>query len=125
MRRTFFERAKSIAGAVLVGFGTFMLCAHLDRAANQYSHLLGNPDGALGALAGVVFTVSRFVQASAADHQRFLQIFLKQVLMSAWPLLLVMVGRVLARDGFGDEGDALPKKDCEFVDLTDGDSTLK
>ena len=110
MRRTLFERTKSIAGGALVGVGMFILYVHLDRAASQLSHLLGNPGGALGALPTVIFAVSRFVEAYAADHQRFLENFVKQVLISAWPLLLVVVGTVLSWDGFADQGDAIPKK---------------
>jgi hypothetical protein len=125
MQRTLFERAKSVAGAALVGVGMFILYGHLDRAASQLSDLLGNPGGALGALPTVVFALSRFVEAYAADHQRFLENLVKQILISAWPLLLVMVGTALSWDGFGDEGSTLPKKDCEFVDLIEGSSTLK
>jgi hypothetical protein len=111
MQRTLFERAKSVAGAVLVAVGMFILYQHLDRAANQ---LLGAPGGPLGALPTSVFAASRLVQAYAVDHQRFLENLVKQILIPAWPLLLVMVGTVLSRDGFGDEGEALPKKDVNL-----------
>jgi hypothetical protein len=107
MQRTWFERAKSVAGAVLVAVGMFILYQHLDRAVSQ---LLGAPGGPLGALPTSVFAASRFVQSYATDHQRFLENLVKQILISAWPLLLVMVGTVLSRDGFADQGDAIPKK---------------
>ena len=107
MQRTLFERAKSVAGAVLVVVGMFILYQHLDRAANQLHGATGGP---LGALPTSVFAASRFVQSYAAGHQRFLENLVKQILISAWPLLLVMVGTALSRDGFGDQGDAIPKK---------------
>src|ERR1700676_2201511 len=43
MQQTFFGRAKSIAGAALVGLGIFMVHGNLDRAATQWSHLLSTP----------------------------------------------------------------------------------
>ena len=97
MQRRFFERAKSIAGPALVVIGTFILCEHLDRAAIQLSELPGNSGAVLGALPAAIFAASRVVQALAADHQRFLEDFVKQILLSAWPLLLVMVGTVWSR----------------------------
>ena len=107
MQRTLFERAKSVAGAVLIAVGMFILYQHLDR---DVSELLGAPGGPLGALSTSVFAASRFVQSYAADHQRFLENLVKQILISAWPLLLVVVGTVLSLDGFADQGDAIPKK---------------
>jgi hypothetical protein len=73
----------------------------------------------------IILAASRVLQAHAADHQRFLQGFLQHMLVSSWPLLLVMVGTVLSRDAFTDNVDPLPKKDCGLVDLTTGCSTLK
>jgi hypothetical protein len=126
MQQTFFGRAKSIAGAALVGLGILIFHENLDRAASQLSHLLGTiPGEALGVLPTVILAASRVLQAYAADHQRFLQGFLRHMLVSCWPLLLVIVGTVLSRDAFADNDNALPKKDCGLVDLTAGRSTLK
>jgi hypothetical protein len=60
------------------------------------------------------------LQAYAADHQRFLQGFLRHIFVSCWPLLLVIAGTILSRDAFTDDVNALPKKDCRLVDLTAG-----
>jgi hypothetical protein len=126
MQPTFFERAKSIAGAALVGLGIYILYENLDRAATQLSQLLGTiPGGPLGVLPTVILAASRVLQVYAADHQRFLQGFLQHMLVSSWPLLLVMVGNVLSRDAFSDNVIALPKKDCGLVDRAAGRSTLK
>jgi hypothetical protein len=126
IQRTFFERAKSISGATLIGLGIFILHEKLDGAATELSHLPGTiPGQALGVLPTIILAASRVLQAHAADHQRFLQGFLQHMLVSSWPLLLVMVGTVLSRDAFTDNVDPLPKKDCGLVDLTTGCSTLK
>ncbi len=126
MQQTFFGRAKSIAGAALVGLGIFIFYENLDRAATQLSHLLGAiPGEALGVLPTVILVASRILQAYAADHRRFLLAFLQHMLESSWPLLLVMVGTVLSRDAFTDNVNALPKKDCGLVERTAGRSTLK
>ena len=94
MQQTFFGRAKSIAGAALVGLGIFIFHGNLDRAATQWSHLLSTTPGeAPGVLATVILAAPRVLQAYAADHQRFLQGFLRHIFLSCWPLLLVIVER--------------------------------
>ena len=123
MQQTFFGRAKSIAGAALVGLGIFIF---LDRTASQLSHLLGAiPREAPGVLPSLILAAMRVLQAYAADHQRFLQVFLLHAVAASWPLLLVMVGTVLSRDCSTDNVNTLPKKDCGFVDLTAGRSTVR
>jgi hypothetical protein len=121
MRQTFFGRTKSFAGIALVGLGIFIFHGNLDRAAAEWSHLLSaTPGEALGVLPTVILAAPRVLQAYAADHQRFLQGFLREVFVSCWPLLLVIAGTVLSRDAFTDDVNALPKKDCRLVDLTAG-----
>jgi len=119
MQRTFFGRAKSLAGAALVGLGIFILQGNLDRAATEWRHLLSTTPGeAQGILPTVILAAPRVLQAYAANHQRFLQGFLRHVFVSCWPLLLVIVGTVLSRDTFTEDVNALPKEDCGTVDLT-------
>jgi len=125
-QQTVFRSSKSIAGAVLVGLGMFILYENLAGAVARLSHILGaNGSGALGVLPAVILAVSQVLQAYAADHQRFLQGFLQHMLVSSWPMLLVLVGTVLSRDAFADNVNALPKKDRGLVDLTAGRSTSK
>ena len=96
-QRTAFRSSKSIAGAVLVGFGMFILYENLAGAVAWLSHVLGaDSSQALGVLPAVILAVSPVLQAHAANHQRFLQGFLQHMLASSWPLLLVMVGTVLS-----------------------------
>ena len=121
MQQTFFGRAKSLAGAALVGLGIFIFHGNLDRAATEWTHLLSTTPGeALGVLPTVILAAPRVLQPYAADHQRFLQCFLRHIFVSCWPLLLVIAGTVLSRDTFTDNVNALPKKDCRLVDLTAG-----
>jgi len=125
MQGKFFKHARSLAGTVLVALGIFILHQNLDRAAAQFSHLLGITGDVQGAFPTVILAILRLVQAYAADHQRFLQGFLHQVLESSWPVVLVVAGTVLSRNPSLDEGHALPKENCHSVDLTAGRSTLK
>ena len=121
MQQTFFGRAKSLAGAALVGLGIFIFHGNLDRAATEWSHLLGSTPGeALGVLPTVILAAPRVLQAYSADHQRFLQGFLGHIFVSCWPLLLVIIGTLLSRDIFTDDVNALPQKDRGLVDLTAG-----
>jgi hypothetical protein len=126
LRRNF-QGTKSIAGAALVGFGMFILYEHLAGAVAWSSHVLdANSLDALGFLPAFMLAVSQVLPAHAANHQHLLQSFLLQhLLVSSWPLLLVMAGTVLSRDNFMDDAKAVQKKDRGVVDLTTGRSTLK
>jgi hypothetical protein len=107
------ERFRSIAGGALVGLGLHILSANLDRVAAQLSHLFGTHLGgnaageALGVLPSAVLASSQAAQAYAFDHQGFL-LGLLWMLISFWPLLLVIVGTMLLRNAFTDKVKALP-----------------
>jgi hypothetical protein len=125
MQPTFFGHAKSIAGPALIGFGILILHEKLDGAAAQLNHLLGKiPGNALGVLPTFILAASRVLRAYAADHQQFLRDFLQHLLISSWPLLLVVIGTILSQDGFRDKAEVLPKKDRGLVDPAAGRSTL-
>jgi hypothetical protein len=125
LRRNF-RSTKSIAGTALVGFGLFILYENLAGAVAWLSHLLGsNSFEALGVLPTLVLSVSQVLPAHAANHQHLLQASLQHLLVSSWPLLLVVAGTVLSRDNFTDDTKAVQKKDRGIVDLTTGRSTLK
>jgi len=109
MRQTL-GHTKSIAGAALAGLGIFIFYENLYRAATQLCHHLDTVHGGgLGLLPTVILAVSRVLQA--ADHRRFLHDLLQRMLVSCWPLLLVMLGAVLSRDASTDNVNALAKKD--------------
>jgi len=104
------ESITAIAGGALVGLGLHILSGNLDTAAVQLRHLLGNTAGdALGVLPSVVLASSQAAQAYTLNHQCFLR-----MLVSFWPLLLVVVGTVLLWDVFADKGKALPTPNQYF-----------
>ena len=107
MRRRLSESAKSIAGAGLAAAGMFILYQHVDRAAAQLSHAFGQAGVALPA---IVLAAARVVQVYTADHPRLLKDFVMQLLMPSWPLILVMAGSCLSRNGPQEESEPLQKK---------------
>jgi hypothetical protein len=119
VNRTFFERAKSVAGVVLAAIGMFILCQHLDHAASHLSHLLCHNQGDTpGPLPAMLMAALCVIQAYAADHQGVLPVVIKQMWISFWPLLLVMAGTILSRNAFTDDSNAPKKEDCGIVDST-------
>jgi len=102
------EGLKSVVGGALVGLGLHILFGNLDRVAEQLQHMLGIPAWeTLGVLPSAVLAASQAVQAYGLDHQGFLQTLL-WMLISFWPLLLVILGTVLLRDFFTERAKALP-----------------
>src|SRR5882672_10231792 len=102
------ESLKSVAGAVLVGFGLHVLPGNLDHAAAQLKHILGAPTGeTFEALPTIVIATSQVARAYALDHQGFL-LSLFHMLLLFWPLLLLIVGTILLRDVFTDGIKTLP-----------------
>ncbi|HTA23777.1 MAG TPA: hypothetical protein VK763_09605 [Terriglobales bacterium] len=125
MQHTFLRRTESIAGAVFIGLGVFVLYENLDRAASQLSYLFGPSGKTLGILPTVILAALRVLQAYASDHERFVQALFQHALMTFWPLLFIIAGTVLSRDAFPDNADVPTKKDRGIVDLTIRRSTLK
>lgn len=126
VKHTFFERAKSASGAALVTIGMFILYQHLTLAANHLSQLLCNNHGDTpGPLPAILMAALCVIHAYAADHQGVVQVLVKQLWISFWPLLLVMAGTILSRDAFSDNSDGQQNEDCGIVDLTASGSTLK
>jgi hypothetical protein len=103
----FSESFRSIAGGALVGLALHILSGNLGRAAAQFRHLLGATAGETPGMPSVVLAASQAAQAYASDHQVFL-VGLLRVLVSFWPLLLVIVGTVLLQDALADKVKALP-----------------
>jgi hypothetical protein len=131
MHQKFFRRAQSIAGAVLVAVGILIFCENLDRTAVLVSRFVGAPD-ALGALPTLILAASRALEVYAADPHRFLQGLLRCILLSAWPLLLIIAGTVLSQDAVTEEStddsidSSIPqRKECPLVDLIASRSTLE
>ncbi|OLD62264.1 MAG: hypothetical protein AUI53_02115 [Acidobacteria bacterium 13_1_40CM_2_60_7] len=84
------ERVRPSAGAAIVGLGLAILLGGLDGGAVQVSHVLGAAAGeALGVLPCVTLAAWQALQTCAFDHGRLLQGLLP-MLVSCWPLLLVI-----------------------------------
>jgi hypothetical protein len=109
---TLFLSPKSIVGTGFVELGVLVLLGNLTVAASRLGHLLGVTGGevdTLGLLTATSIVFARVLQAYLFDHTEFLRV-LHQILLSFWPLLLVIVGTVLLRAGFTDEHQQLSKK---------------
>jgi uncharacterized membrane protein YcjF (UPF0283 family) len=111
-RHTRFQNLKLIAGAALIGVGVFIQSENLTQAAAQTSHLLGiSAQGTqtLGVLLAVGLAASHALQAYLFDNHEFLR-SLYQISLSFWPLLAVIAGAVLLRNGFAEEVEELQKR---------------
>jgi hypothetical protein len=102
-RRTVLGGVKSIVGTALLMLGTFILYENLSGAVARLSHMLENSSESLGVVPAVVLAASQPVHAYAVDHHRFLQGLFQQVLVSSWPLLLIIFGSVLSKDTFREQ----------------------
>jgi len=137
MRQTLTTHAKSIAGIALLGLGCFVFYEHLSHAAALARHLCSVPCQAPGGVADAILSAWR---AYPPDQKRFAHAFLRYLLISSWPLLLVWAGTALSRDAFAEgvrqssvnpgSGERLPenkseKKICRSVDLAAPRSTSK
>ncbi|MGH9497604.1 MAG: hypothetical protein ACRD3L_00530 [Terriglobales bacterium] len=124
MQHTLLRRAKSIAGAALIGLGVFVLHGNLGQASGQLSHFFGTSHKALGALPALFLAAFQVLQADAFSHHRLLQNLFQHVLVTFWPLLLVIAGTALSREDLPSDAATIAKKDCEVVDPATRRSTL-
>jgi len=108
-RQTAFRSSKSIAGAALAVLGTFILYENVAGAVVRVSHVLGNGSRALGMFPAFVLTLSQ-AHTYSLSHQGLFRCLFQQLLVSSWPLLLVIVGTVLSTDNFPDKSKASPIK---------------
>jgi hypothetical protein len=116
-QRTAFRSSKSIAGAVFVGVGMFILYENLAGAVAQLKYVLGaNGSDALGVLPAVVLATSQAVRVCGFDHQGFLPCL--RMLISFWPPLLVIAGTMLLRDACRDTVEASPTPNQHFQKQT-------
>lgn len=98
-RQTFSRNLKSIAGAILFAVGLFLLFVHLDELAAQAGNVADTSARGLGMLPALGLAGWHAVQAYTFDQARFLS-GLQQILISFWPLVLIVAGALLLRDIF-------------------------
>jgi hypothetical protein len=97
MRQTFFGRFRSIAGMGLIGLGLFVLAGNLADAVAQLSRFVGlSADTAqtFGGLIAVGLAASQVWRSYLFDR-RELVLGIGRILISFWPLVLVMAGAVV------------------------------
>ena len=89
-----------ILGAILLALGFLVLFANLDAVAAQISGAAGIPaTHEPEALPALVLGTLHAVQSYIFDHSGFFSSLL-QILVSFWPLTLIVLGGVLLRDAF-------------------------
>jgi hypothetical protein len=98
-RRTSSQSLKSILGAGAIALGLVLLFVNLDGVAAQVSSIICTRAEAPGMLASVGLAGLHALQAYKFDHARFLP-GLVQMLVSFWPVILILFGAVLLRDAF-------------------------
>jgi hypothetical protein len=100
-RQTSSKSFPAVAGALLLSIGLLMLFANLDELADRVSNSFSATPGALGAAVEIGLAGMRVVQAYFFDQAAF-QAGLHWVLVSLWPLILVMIGATLLRNAIGE-----------------------
>jgi hypothetical protein len=111
-QHTRFQNLELIAGTALIGLGIFIQSENLIMAAAQVNHLLGisaDRTETLGLIVTVGLAASHALQAYFFDHEEFLR-SLYQISLSFWPLLAVIAGAVLLRDGLTEEVEEQQKR---------------
>ena len=90
---------KSIAGATACSLGLFLLFVNLDGLVAQVRGTAASPSEALGILPALGRAGLHAVQTYTFNHAEFLS-SLQQILISFWPLLLVITGIALLWNSF-------------------------
>ena len=98
-RRTSSSGLKSTIGAAIFALGLLLLFVNLDGAADQVGSMLGSRPAGPGLLATIGLAGLHAVQAYTFNHDAFLSV-VYQILVSFWPLLLVIAGAMLLRSSF-------------------------
>jgi len=91
----------TVAGAVLFSFGLTLLTANLDAVAAQASTWFSSTPSSLDTAIEVGLAGLRAVQAYFFDPSAFQAGFVA-ILVSLWPLILVIIGAILLRDSMGE-----------------------
>jgi len=97
-QRTSSRTLKALTGAILTALGLLLLFANLDAVADNLSHPTSM--GPLASCMELGIAGLRAAQAYFFDHPSF-QAGVRQILLSCWPLLLVMIGAALLQHAAG------------------------
>ncbi len=111
-KHAIFRKHKSITGVTFIGLGVLILAGNLVSAAVQLSQFLGITAALaekLGPLNTANLAISQALWAYLFDHQEFSR-GVHRILISFWPVLLVVAGSVVWRKGFAGSSGDLQKK---------------
>jgi hypothetical protein len=111
-QRTLFRNLELFAGAALIGLGTLILAGNLASTAAHLSQILGitvKAAESLGPFDTAGVAASQALWAYVFDHKEFMRGF-QRILISFWPVLLVIAGSVMWRNGFTGSAAKLQKK---------------
>lgn len=97
MTKVNMERGKSVAGILLVGLGILFLQSELNQIVTQIHNLIANASNGTLPMA-LVNEAQHSFQASGTGFSRVLQHVVQQVLVFAWPWMLVSIGTELSTD---------------------------
>jgi len=93
---------KSVFGAALLALGFLLLFVNLDAVEASASKILGSQaSSGLECIPAIILATSHALQTYAFDHEGFLFV-VQQILISFWPLILVIAGAALLRSSFGN-----------------------
>jgi hypothetical protein len=101
------KNLKSITGVALVALGFMILFANVDGVLTSMGSLAGSSaNEALSQIPAVGLAALHTAQAYTFDRAGFFSA-LQQILVSFWPLLLVIIGAILLRYAFGGRFEAM------------------
>ena len=96
-RQTSSKGFHAVAGALLLSLGLVLLFANLDEAAAHVGNSFASTGTSFATVVELALAGMRAVQAYLFDHPTF-QAGLHAILVSLWPLLLVILGATLLRN---------------------------
>jgi hypothetical protein len=98
-RRSFHKLFPTL-GIVLLGIGLTALLVQTDRAANELAERFGANAGEVGGtVPAAILTTIRAAQALAFDRANVVSAT-REMLLSCWPVILVILGAALLRSAF-------------------------
>jgi hypothetical protein len=124
-QRRVFRNVRSIVGVALIAFGIFIVGGTLSGACGQLSRLVGisaDASQTFGELIAVGLAASQVWRCYLFDRRELL-LGVCWILISFWPLLLVMAGTVLTGMASRTTSKNIQNKNTGDVELTGVGST--